>query len=203
MKKKGIVVLSCILSMAMTVGVFAATSIHGGIGSKISGIIRGNGSQNNGSSKIVKRGVTKNANKEQSYTTAVHFVGASDGGHAATAAPGSETKGLPEKIVANINSINSGESVSETTGLKNLAGYRAMDKTAAIITTDDKGKIADVPTRLTLYVPNIVEGKDIKVIAYSNITGKWSEVPVHGINYQKKTIDITVNGSSTVCVIYK
>ena len=99
MKKKGIVVLSCILSMAMTVGVFAATSIHGGIGSKISGIIRGNGSQNNGSSKIVKRGVTKNANKEQSYTTAVHFVGASDGGHATTAAPGSEIKGLPEKIV--------------------------------------------------------------------------------------------------------
>ena len=105
--------------------------------------------------------------------------------------------------MASINSINQGGSISDATGLKEFAEYKAMDKTMAIITTDANGKIADIPTKLSIYVPNIIEGKDIKVIAYANITGTWSAIPVHSINYQTKTMDITINGSSTICPIYK
>ena len=73
----------------------------------------------------------------------------------------------------------------------------------AILTTDATGKILDVPTKLSIYVPNMVEGKDIKVIAYTNITGLWGPTQVLGLNYQKKSLDILINGSSTICVVYK
>jgi hypothetical protein len=116
---------------------------------------------------------------------------------------GSETTGLPEKTVASINSLNQGGNINEATTLKDYAEYKAMDKTLAILTTDASGKIADVQTKVTIYVPNIVEGKDIKVLAYANITGTWAPVQILGINYQAKTIDVLLNGSSTVCVIYK
>ena len=49
----------------------------------------------------------------------------------------------------------------------------------------------------------MVEGKDIKVIAYANITGNWAPTEVFGINHQDKTLDTSINGSSTICVVYK
>ena len=99
--------------------------------------------------------------------------------------------------------MNQGGNINDATALKDYVEYKALDKTIAILTTDANGKIADVQTKVTIYVPNIVEGKDIKVLAYANITGTWSPVQVIGINYQAKTIDVLLNGSSTVCVIYK
>ena len=78
-----------------------------------------------------------------------------------------------------------------------------MGKTLALITTDAQGKISDVPTKVRIYVPNMVEGKDIKVIAYANITGNWAPTEVFGINHQDKTLDTLINGSSTICVVYK
>ena len=135
--------------------------------------------------------------------TAIRFVAALENGHATTPMAGSETTGLPEKTVASINSLNQGGNINEATTLKDYAEYKAMDKTLAILTTDASGKIADVQTKVTIYVPNIVEGKDIKVLAYANITGTWAPVQILGINYQAKTIDVLLNGSSTVCVIYK
>jgi len=130
-------------------------------------------------------------------------LGALDNGHATVPAPGSETTGLPEKVVASINSINEGGSISEATGLKEFAEYKAVGKTLALITTDAQGKISDVPTKVRIYVPNMVEGKDIKVIAYANITGNWAPTEVFGINHQDKTLDTLINGSSTICVVYK
>lgn len=200
MNKKGIAVLSCILAMSIAGGVFGATSVQGGVGSNVGYSRRSGGGS-------VHRGVSGSHSGAQtskkSVSTAVSFVGASEGGHAKAPSPGSETTGLPEKIVASINSINQGGSVSDATGLKEFAEYKAVGKTTAIVTTDAKGKVSDVPTKLSIYVPNIIEGKDIKVIAYANITGRWAEIPLHSINYQTKTMDITINGSSTICVIYK
>ena len=139
----------------------------------------------------------------QASTTTTGFLGALDNGHATVPAPGSETTGLPEKVVASINSINEGGSISEATGLKEFAEYKAVGKTLALITTDAQGKISDVPTKVRIYVPNMVEGKDIKVIAYANITGNWAPTEVFGINHQDKTLDTLINGSSTICVVYK
>lgn len=133
----------------------------------------------------------------------IGLFGALDKGHAMIAPLGAETTGLPEKVVASIKSINEGKSISEATGLKEFAEYKALGKTVAILTTDATGKILDVPTKLSIYVPNMVEGKDIKVITYTNITGLWGPTQVLGLNYQKKSLDILINGSSTICVVYK
>lgn len=220
MNKKGIAVLSCILAMSIAGGAYGATSVQGGLGSNTGHSRRGGGGGGGGGSHSrggsgggsVHRGASSShsgANTQssavntQTNSTAVRFIGAIEGGHAITPSVGSETAGLPEKVVASINSINQGGSISDATGLKEFAEYKAMDKTMAIITTDANGKIADIPTKLSIYVPNIIEGKDIKVIAYANITGTWAAIPVHSINYQTKTMDITINGSSTICVIYK
>lgn len=143
------------------------------------------------------------ATNTQVASTAIRFVAALENGHATTPMAGSETTGLPEKTVASINSLNQGGNINDATALKDYAEYKALDKTIAILTTDANGKIADVQTKVTIYVPNIVEGKDIKVLAYANITGTWAPVQILGINYQAKTIDVLLNGSSTVCVIYK
>lgn len=214
MNKKGIAVLSCILAMSIAGGAYGATSVQGGSGSNTGHSRRSGGGGGGGGS--VHRGASSShtgANTQtntqasaintQNNSTAVRFIGAIEGGHAITPSAGSETAGLPEKVVASINSINQGGSISDATGLKEFAEYKAMDKTMAIITTDANGKIADIPTKLSIYVPNIIEGKDIKVIAYANITGTWAAIPVHNINYQTKTMDITINGSSTICPIYK
>ena len=229
MKKKGIAVLACILAVSMAGGAFGASSIQGGSGSSSGSHRRGGGGGGGGSSGgsgggggSVRRGVsgshssagtstqTNNqtntqgsATNTQVASTAIRFVAALENGHATTPMAGSETTGLPEKTVASINSLNQGGNINEATTLKDYAEYKAMDKTLAILTTDASGKIADVQTKVTIYVPNIVEGKDIKVLAYANITGTWAPVQILGINYQAKTIDVLLNGSSTVCVIYK
>ena len=210
MNKKGIAVLSCILAMSIA-GSNTGHSRRGGGGGGGGGSHSrggGGGSHSRGASSSHTGGNTQtntqaSAINTQNNSTAVRFIGAIEGGHAITPSAGSETAGLPEKVVASINSINQGGSISDATGLKEFAEYKAMDKTMAIITTDANGKIADIPTKLSIYVPNIIEGKDIKVIAYVNITGTWAAIPVHSINYQTKTMDITINGSSTICPIYK
>ena len=221
MKKKGIAVLACILAVSMAGGAFGASSIQGGSGSSSSSHRRGGGGSSGGSGGgggSVRRGVSgshsstgtstqtntqSSATNTQVASTAIRFVAALENGHATTPMAGSETTGLPEKTVASINSLNQGGNINEATTLKDYAEYKAMDKTLAILTTDASGKIADVQTKVTIYVPNIVEGKDIKVLAYANITGTWAPVQILGINYQAKTIDVLLNGSSTVCVIYK
>ena len=226
MKKKGIAVLACILAVSMAGGAFGASSIQGGSGSSSGSHRRGGGGGGGGGSSggsgggggSVRRGVSgshsstgtstqtntqSSATNTQVASTAIRFVAALENGHATTPMAGSETTGLPEKTVASINSLNQGGNINEATTLKDYAEYKAMDKTLAILTTDASGKIADVQTKVTIYVPNIVEGKDIKVLAYANITGTWAPVQILGINYQAKTIDVLLNGSSTVCVIYK
>ena len=111
------------------------------------------------------------ATNTQVASTAIRFVAALENGHATTPMAGSETTGLPEKTVASINSLNQGGNINDATTLKDYAEYKAMDKTLAILTTDASGKIADVQTKVTIYVPNIVEGKDIKVLAYNRNLG--------------------------------
>lgn len=169
MNKKGIAVLSCILAMSIAGGAYGATSVQGGLGSNTGHSRRsgggggGGGSHSRGGSGggSVHRGASSShsgANTQtntqssavntQTNSTAVRFIGAIEGGHAITPSVGSETAGLPEKVVASINSINQGGSISDATGLKEFAEYKAMDKTMAIITTDANGKIADIPTKL-------------------------------------------------------
>ena len=226
MKKKGIAVLACILAVSMAGGAFGASSIQGGSGSSSGSHRRGGGGGGGGGGShrrggggssggsgggggSVRRGVSGShssagtSTQTNNQTTAIRFVAALENGHATTPMAGSETTGLPEKTVASINSLNQGGNINDATTLKDYAEYKAMDKTLAILTTDASGKIADVQTKVTIYVPNIVEGKDIKVLAYANITGTWAPVQILGINYQAKTIDVLLNGSSTVCVIYK
>ena len=175
----------------------------GGGGSVRRGVSGSHSSSSTSTQTNNQTNTQSSATNTQVASTAIRFVAALENGHATTPAAGSETTGLPEKTVASINSLNQGGNINDATALKDYAEYKALDKTIAILTTDANGKIADIQTKVTIYVPNIVEGKDIKVLAYANITGTWSPVQVLGINYQAKTIDVLLNGSSTVCVIYK
>ena len=175
----------------------------GGGGSVRRGVTGSHSSSSTSTQTNNQTNTQSSATNTQVASTAIRFVAALENGHATTPAAGSETTGLPEKTVASINSLNQGGNINDATALKDYAEYKALDKTIAILTTDANGKIADVQTKVTIYVPNIVEGKDIKVLAYANITGTWTPVQVLGINYQAKTIDVLLNGSSTVCVIYK
>ena len=175
----------------------------GGGGSVHRGVTGSHSSSSTSTQTNNQTNTQSSATNTQVASTAIRFVAALENGHATTPAAGSETTGLPEKTVASINSLNQGGNINDATALKDYVEYKALDKTIAILTTDENGKIADVQTKVTIYVPNIVEGKDIKVLAYANITGTWSPVQVIGINYQAKTIDVLLNGSSTVCVIYK
>lgn len=175
----------------------------GGGGSVRRGVTGSHSSSSTSTQTNNQTNTQSSATNTQVASTAIRFVAALENGHATTPAAGSETTGLPEKTVASINSLNQGGNINDATALKDYAEYKALDKTIAILTTDANGKIADIQTKVTIYVPNIVEGKDIKVLAYANITGTWSPVQVIGINYQAKTIDVLLNGSSTVCVIYK
>ena len=175
----------------------------GGGGSVHRGVTGSHSSSSTSTQTNNQTNTQSSATNTQVASTAIRFVAALENGHATTPAAGSETTGLPEKTVASINSLNQGGNINDATALKDYVEYKALDKTIAILTTDANGKIADVQTKVTIYVPNIVEGKDIKVLAYANITGTWSPVQVIGINYQAKTIDVLLNGSSTVCVIYK
>ena len=175
----------------------------GGSGGGGGSVRRGVSGSHSSAGTSTQTNTQSSATNTQVASTAIRFVAALENGHATTPMAGSETTGLPEKTVASINSLNQGGNINEATTLKDYAEYKAMDKTLAILTTDASGKIADVQTKVTIYVPNIVEGKDIKVLAYANITGTWAPVQILGINYQAKTIDVLLNGSSTVCVIYK
>jgi hypothetical protein len=175
----------------------------GGGGSVRRGVTGSHSSSSTSTQTNNQTNTQSSATNTQVASTAIRFVAALENGHATTPAAGSETTGLPEKTVASINSLNQGGNINDATALKDYAEYKALDKTIAILTTDANGKIADIQTKVTIYVPNIVEGKDIKVLAYANITGTWAPVQVLGINYQAKTIDVLLNGSSTVCVIYK
>jgi len=175
----------------------------GGSGGGGGSVRRGVSGSHSSTGTSTQTNTQSSATNTQVASTAIRFVAALENGHATTPMAGSETTGLPEKTVASINSLNQGGNINEATTLKDYAEYKAMDKTLAILTTDASGKIADVQTKVTIYVPNIVEGKDIKVLAYANITGTWAPVQILGINYQAKTIDVLLNGSSTVCVIYK
>lgn len=175
----------------------------GGGGSVHRGVTGSHSSSSTSTQTNNQTNTQSSATNTQVASTAIRFVAALENGHATTPAAGSETTGLPEKTVASINSLNQGGNINDATALKDYVEYKALDKTIAILTTDASGKIADVQTKVTIYVPNIVEGKDIKVLAYANITGTWAPVQILGINYQAKTIDVLLNGSSTVCVIYK
>lgn len=213
MKRNGIAVLACILAISMSGGVFGAVSINGGGGSNSGHTRRSGGGGGGGSYRGVRKGVSGNtqgntsgqssATNTQTTSTALKLVAELEQ-HAILPSVGTELIGLPEKTVESINSINQGGDVSNAIGLKEFAAYKAMDKTMAIVTTDADGKVADLPTKVRIYVPNLVEGLgDVRVVAYANSTGRWTDIKILGIDYKAKTIDIMINGSSTVCVIYK
>lgn len=116
-----------------------------------------------------------------------------------------ETAGLPQSVVASINSINSGKKLSEAVGNASLEGYAALGVTSAIVTKDAAtGKIADVPTSVTLYIPNLISNlQNVKILYYENATGQWKVLEPTAIDFNTKTVSFNVVGSGTVTIIHK
>lgn len=113
--------------------------------------------------------------------------------------------GLPQNVVASINSINSGADLSQAgTGL-DLNGYYALVGTTAVMTYDavtntEKTGSINVP----LYVPNLIDGLGtVQVLYYNNMTGQWQLLTPYEINAADKMVCVTIPGSGTFSVVYK
>lgn len=140
--------------------------------------------------------VTVNARGEAVIgNTAVSFA---EGTKAATA-------GLPDTVVAAINGINGGKSLSEVVKDVDLAGFHALTGTHAILTKDaSNGSVKTGEVEVSLYVPNLVEGlADLSVLFYDNAKGTWQLLPAVKIDPVTKSVAVNIPGSGTLSVVYK
>lgn len=124
---------------------------------------------------------------------------------AAFAVGAAEIAGLPEAVVASINSINTGADLATAVGNPDLAGYAALTQTAAVILQDTTtNTAANKEATVTLYIPNLIEGlQNVKILYYENATGMWRVVDPVAIDFKNKTVTFTMFGSGTVTVIHK
>ena len=116
-----------------------------------------------------------------------------------------ETAGLPANVVAAINNINAGQTLSTVLNSPALEGYSALTSTRALVAKDAvTGEVKVATTEMTLYVPNLVQGlNNVSVLFYDNATNHWAVLPVVNIDWEKKMVSVNVIGSGTLSVIYK
>lgn len=113
--------------------------------------------------------------------------------------------GLPEEVQEQIAQINKGIPPSDVLGETVPEGYYALVATYTITAQDKKtGEESTGNGRLTLYVPNLVEGlEDVTILCYDNASGEWKLLPVESMNTEKKTLSVMLTGSATLTVIYR
>lgn len=116
-----------------------------------------------------------------------------------------ETAGLPANVVAAINNINAGQTLSTVLNSPALEGYSALTSTRALVAKDaSTGEVKVATTEVTLYVPNLVQGlNNVSVLFYDNTTNHWVVLPIVNIDWEKKMVSVNVIGSGTLTVIYK
>ena len=113
--------------------------------------------------------------------------------------------GLPEEIQEQIAQINKGIPPSDVLGETVPEGYYALVATYTVTAQDkETGEESTGNGRLTLYVPNLVEGlEDVTILCYDNVSGQWKLLPVESMNTEKKTLSVMLTGSATLTVIYR
>lgn len=199
MKRKCLTALALAAALACVPAVaFGAGSISGG----------GGGGSSHGSSISTGTIVAGSGAKVNTGTAGPTSTGSTSvvGDTAISYATGtSATAGLPENAVAAINGINAGKNLNEVVTDVDVAGYKALTSTNAIVTKDaTTGAVKTGEVEVTLYVPNLVDGlQNISVLFYNNVTGKWSLLPVTKVDVAAKTVTTIINGSGTYTVVYR
>lgn len=115
----------------------------------------------------------------------------------------SETAGLPETTVSAINSINNGANVADVLG-SSFAGFNTLTRTSALVTKNPAtGAISDVPTVVSVDVPNLTANvSNLQVLFYNNVTGVWGTLPAT-VDPATKKVTFTAPCSGTFTFIYK
>lgn len=116
-----------------------------------------------------------------------------------------EVEDLPQKVQDQIARINKGEQLWKVIGSNDLKDYYALTGTHTVEAQDrDSGQEAVGAGRLTMYVPNLLEGlTDIAVLFYDNAAGKWCLIPAEKVDMEKRTVSMILTGSGTLTVIHR
>lgn len=114
-------------------------------------------------------------------------------------------KTLPQEVLDAVEAINRGESLAEATGMTELEGYFALTTTHMIIAKDEEtGEEATGSGRLTIYVPNLLDGlTDVSALFYDCAGGQWRVIPAERVDAANKRISVTLNGAGVMTTIYR
>lgn len=114
-------------------------------------------------------------------------------------------KVLPQEVLAAVEAINAGKSLAEATGMTELEGYFALTTTHMFIAKDEEtGEEATGSGRLTVYVPNLLDGlTDVSALFYDCAGGQWRVIPAERVDAANKRISVTLNGSGVMTTIYR
>lgn len=112
---------------------------------------------------------------------------------------------LPQEVIDAIEAINQGEMLDQVIGMEELKGYYALTTTHVIIARDKETEEESTGNgRLTLYVPNLVEGlSDVSVLFYDCTEGEWRVIPVEKMDVAGKRVSVNINGSGVVTTIHR
>ena len=114
-------------------------------------------------------------------------------------------KVLPQEVLAAVEAINAGKSLAEATGMTELEGYFALTTTHMFIAKDEEtGEEATGSGRLTVYVPNLLDGlKDVSALFYDCAGGQWRVIPAERVDAANKRISVTLDGAGVMTTIYR
>lgn len=213
MKKKALGAVVLAMSLAVTplminaAGSNGYSSDHDGGGSSSSSSSSSSTSTGTTASGTTSTGSTSSTTSDAGISVVADSVAqaanAASNTSAAFATGVSATAGLPEATVAAINSINNGANVSDVLGAS-FAGYSTLTKTSALVTKNTTtGVIADVPTVVSVNVPNLTANvQNLKALFYNNVTGQWTALDVT-VDPATKNVTFTAPCSGTFTFIYK
>lgn len=116
-----------------------------------------------------------------------------------------EAEGISQEAADQIARINQGEQLWEVIGSDYLKDYYALTGTHTIAAQDrESGQEAVGAGRLTMYVPNLLEGlTDIAALFYDNAAKTWCLIPAEQVNIEKKTVSLVLTGSGTMTIVHK
>ncbi len=113
--------------------------------------------------------------------------------------------GLGQEVVEQIAAINEGKPPSSAVGMEELEGYYALIATHTIIGKDaETGQEATGRGKLTLYVPNLLEGlEDVSILFYDKEAEQWEVLAAEQVDTKERTVSMTLSGSGILTVIYR
>lgn len=219
MKKKAVMIaMAAALTVSQYAPVFAANSPGTGVvapssdgddGISDHGYHAGSSSSSAGSAAMTPGGQTASQVTSPSEKgTASHSGGQAvvgDTGIEFVQGNDSAVNGLPGNVVSSIQTINSGNSLSQAgTGL-DLNGYNALVGTTAVMTYQAGTRVEKTgATDMPLYVPNLVNGLGtVQVLFYNNMTSKWELLNPTSVDVSNKMVHVTIPNSGTFSIVYK